>query len=130
MPYEESSSTAIQSKSTENRGISEYDNLTSIFALSSGSGSVKISSELMTNASLRWQLPTLVSSNIDASNTSFSELKIPLTSRRGSYLGQIKIQKLSQYFETHYKYTYAIRTSQNLKLEYLRLPQSSIHKNE
>ena len=38
--------------------------------------------------------------------------------------------KLSQYFETHYKYTYAIRTSQNLKLEYLRLPQSSIHKNE
>ncbi len=93
----------------------------------------------MTNVSLRWQLPTLVSSNIDASgekfsfsltNTSFSELKIPLMSRRGSYLGQIKIQKLAQYFETHYKYTYAIRTSQNLKLEYLRLPQSSIHKNE
>ena len=40
------------------------------------------------------------------------------------------LQKLSKYFETHYKYTYAIRTNQDLKLEYLRLPQSSIQKNE
>ena len=42
----------------------------------------------------------------------------------------IAFQKLAQYFETHYKYTYAIRTAQDLKLEYLRLPQSSIQKNE
>ncbi len=38
--------------------------------------------------------------------------------------------KISKYFETHYKYSYAIRTSQDFKLEYLRLPQSSIQKNE
>ena len=44
--------------------------------------------------------------------------------------GPSSLQKLSNYFEIHYKYTYAIRTSQDLKLEYLRLPQSSIQKNE
>jgi hypothetical protein len=40
------------------------------------------------------------------------------------------LQKVSKYFETHYKYAYTIRTNQDLKLEYLRLPQSSIQKNE
>ena len=38
--------------------------------------------------------------------------------------------QLAKYFETHYKYTYAIRTAQKLTLEYLRLPQSSIYKDE
>ena len=38
--------------------------------------------------------------------------------------------QFSKYFETHYKYTYALRTAQKLTLEYLRLPQSSIHKDE
>ena len=39
-------------------------------------------------------------------------------------------QKVSNYFEIHYKHAYCIRSSQSLKQEYLRLPQSSIHKDD
>ena len=53
-----------------------------------------------------------------------------LPKKQASVMATASLQKLSKYFETHYKYTYAIRTAQDLKLEYLRLPQSSIQKNE
>ena len=53
-----------------------------------------------------------------------------LPKKQASVIAAASLQKLSKYFETHYKYTYAIRTAQDLKLEYLRLPQSSIQKNE
>ena len=53
-----------------------------------------------------------------------------LPKKQASVMAAASLQKLSKYFETHYKYTYAIRTAQDLKLEYLRLPQSSIQKNE
>ena len=73
-----------------------------VFALSSDYGSISLSNELITSFQ-------------GSCNESASKLAI---------------KKLSKYFEIHYKHTYSIRTSQDFKLEYLRLPQSSVNKNE
>ena len=73
-----------------------------VFALSNDYGSISLSNELITSFQ-------------GSCNESASKLAI---------------KKLSKYFEIHYKHTYSIRTSQDFKLEYLRLPQSSINKNE
>ena len=86
-------------------GNTESYKATPVFALSNSIGSIKICTQLITAFE--------------------NEIMIPQVGH-----WKDEIQKLSQYFETHYKYTYAIRTNQDLKLEYLRLPQSSIHKNE
>jgi hypothetical protein len=83
-----------------------------VFALSSDYGSISLSNELITSFQGSY--------NGSDSNAKRSEPK----------LSKLAIKKLSKYFETHYKHTYSIRTSQDFKLEYLRLPQSSINKNE
>ena len=81
---------------------SERKAFQSVFALSNDYGSISLSNELITSFQ-------------GSCNESASKLAI---------------KKLSKYFEIHYKHTYSIRTSQDFKLEYLRLPQSSINKNE
>ena len=81
---------------------SERKAFQSVFALSNDYGSISLSNELITSFQ-------------GSCNESASKLAI---------------KKLSKYFEVHYKHTYSIRTSQDFKLEYLRLPQSSINKNE
>ena len=81
---------------------SERKAFQSVFALSNDYGSISLSNELITSFQ-------------GCCNESASKLAI---------------KKLSKYFEIHYKHTYSIRTSQDFKLEYLRLPQSSINKNE
>ena len=103
-----------------------------VFNLSSGFGKISLSNELInaftqgidaegirSDAKLLVSLQSGIISKI-AKNTIY---KKSLSSENSK-------KKISKYFETHYKYSYAIRTSQNLQLEYLRLPQSSIQKNE
>ena len=85
-----------------------------VFALGNSYGSINLSDDIV----VAFTQTNKVGSESVAFQTSFG------SSERKAF------QKLAQYFETHYKYTYAIRTAQDLKLEYLRLPQSSIQKNE
>jgi len=80
-----------------------------VFALASEQGSINLANDT-----------TTIFTHLDVTNN----IGDSVTKYDSSLL------KLSKYFETHYKYSYAIRTSQDLKLEYLRLPQSSIQKNE
>ena len=109
----------------------EYE--TRIFALGNTFGFVKISNELITN------LTNATRSEAVPPTGHQMKLSNGVTETYGSEHGVFelqkdisnsKTQKVSKYFEVHYKYTYSIRTSQDLKLEYLRLPQSSIQKNE
>ena len=114
-----------------------------VFALGSSHGSINLSDDIAlaftrpisTACSVQMQ-PT--SAPNASSSVAAAEEVYPLGGKRcgrlpkkqASVIAAASLQKLSKYFETHYKYTYAIRTAQDLKLEYLRLPQSSIQKNE
>ena len=113
-----------------------------VFALGSSHGSINLSDDI----ALAFTRPISTACSVQmqptsAPNASSSEEVYPLGGHQGKRCGRLpkkqasvmaaaSLQKLSKYFETHYKYTYAIRTAQDLKLEYLRLPQSSIQKNE
>jgi hypothetical protein len=113
-----------------------------VFALGSSHGSINLSDDI----ALAFTRPISTACSVQmqpasAPNASRSEEVSLLGGQQGKRCGRLpkkqasvmaaaSLQKLSQYFETHYKYTYAIRTAQDLKLEYLRLPQSSIQKNE
>ena len=102
-----------------------------VFALGSNCGSIGLSNDinqLLTTATYGCQS---YSQNV-ASEDFCRPKNVEEAAKKGFLTEQSpsSLQKLSNYFEIHYKYTYAIRTSQDLKLEYLRLPQSSIQKNE
>jgi len=92
-----------------NSPIKQENTLLPVFALASEQGSINLANDT-----------TTIFTHLDVTNN----IGDSVTKYDSSLL------KLSKYFETHYKYSYAIRTSQDLKLEYLRLPQSSIQKNE
>ena len=98
-----------------------------VFALGNSYGSINLSDDIVvaftqTNKVGSESVAFQSSFGISGTPAEYSTYKVSSES--------IAFQKLAQYFETHYKYTYAIRTAQDLKLEYLRLPQSSIQKNE
>lgn len=102
-----------------------------VFALGSNCGSIGLSNDinqLLTTAAYGCQ----ISSQNVTSGGLYHPKNVEEAAKKGFLTEQSpsSLQKLSNYFEIHYKYTYAIRTSQDLKLEYLRLPQSSIQKNE
>ena len=80
-----------------------------VFALASEHGSISLSNDI-----------TMFFTHMDTTDNLAKSMK----------KSDCSLLKISKYFETHYKYSYAIRTSQDFKLEYLRLPQSSIQKNE
>ena len=89
---------------------------TPVFALANILGSIKISNESITVVT----------------NTSCSEAKLSELDELNNHAIRTGPNgyQLAKYFETHYKYTYSIRTSNSLAISYLRLPQSSIQKNE
>ena len=106
-------------------------NIPRFFALGSNCGSIGLSNDinqLLTTAAYGCQ----ISSQNVTSGGLYHPKNVEEAAKRVSLLNKalLPYKKLSNYFEIHYKYTYAIRTSQDLKLEYLRLPQSSIQKNE
>ena len=93
---------------------------TPVFALANILGSIKISNESITVVT---ELDEL---NNHAIRTGSEANQL------GSYATRPGVEntQLAKYFETHYKYTYSIRTSNSFAISYLRLPQSSIQKNE
>lgn len=122
----------LESKEPSEKMMSDQKAWTSsVFALGSNCGSISLSNDinqLLTTATYGCQ-----SYSQNVTSEDFCHPKNVEEAAKKGFLtkqGPSSLQKLSNYFEIHYKYTYAIRTSQDLKLEYLRLPQSSIQKNE
>ena len=112
---------ASESKGTGLTTVSSEASLpTSVFALANILGSIKISNESITVVT---ELDEL---NNHAIRTGSEANQL------GSYATRPGVEntQLAKYFETHYKYTYSIRTSNSFAISYLRLPQSSIQKNE
>jgi len=111
---------------------------TSVFALANILGSIKISSELITSVTntsvtaVGCKLSELDELSNYATQTGSETLQPELLVFEATQTLRVRERssQLAKYFETHYKYTYSIRTSNSFAISYLRLPQSSIQKNE
>lgn len=121
--------------------VPEEKKASCVFALGSDYGSVSLSNDmnqLLTTLPLTVGVQEIVESASfgtpkEAAKKTFVNKQLGGYTTRPNTKGiqlAFSLQKVSKYFETHYKYAYTIRTNQDLKLEYLRLPQSSIQKNE
>jgi hypothetical protein len=99
--------------SSDTAGISipgQLADVSTVFALGTSYGSISLADELMSS----------LSHQMNTEPVYFTKAAKQCANP----------QKVSNYFEIHYKHAYCIRSSQSLKQEYLRLPQSSIHKDD